>query len=71
MRNSVNTPLMSGPSLAAGPVLVLGIVLSWVPATAEPSHGRESTANVLDCLDRLDRPEPDQDQKPAQVVDAR
>lgn len=70
MRSSVNTLRMSGPSLAAaaGSMLVLGIVLSWVPATAEPSHGRQSTSSVLDYLDRLDRPERDQDQKPAQVV---
>lgn len=71
MRISVNTPLKSGPSLAAaaGQALVLGIVLSWVPATAEPPHGRQSTSGVLEYLDRLDRPERDQDQKPAQVVE--
>lgn len=37
---------------------------------AQQGHQHEQMPNVMEYLDRLDRPERDQDQKPAQVVDA-
>ena len=40
------------------------------PASAQQGHQHERMPNVMEYLDRLDRPERDQDQKPAQVVDA-
>jgi predicted methyltransferase len=54
----------------AGLVLV-GWGLLWggtVPA--QDGHQHERMPNVMEYLDRLDRPERDQDQKPAQVIDA-
>jgi len=51
--------------------VVLGIALMWVgPAPAQEGHQHERMPNVMEYLDRLDRPERDQDQKPQQVVDA-
>ncbi len=40
------------------------------PALAQQEHQHERMPNVMEYLDRLDRPERDQDQKPAQVVEA-
>lgn len=37
---------------------------------AQEGHHHEQMPNVMEYLDRLDRPERDQDQKPAQVIDA-
>jgi hypothetical protein len=49
---------------------VLGLSLLWSgPATAQQGHHQERMPNVMEYLDRLDRPERDQDQKPAQVVE--
>ena len=49
---------------------VLGLSLLWTrPAPAEEGHQHERMPNVMEYLDRLDRPERDQDQKPAQVVE--
>jgi ubiquinone/menaquinone biosynthesis C-methylase UbiE len=50
-------------------VLLLGIVCTG-PAPAQEGHQHDRMPNVMEYLDRLDRPERDQDQKPAQVVDA-
>jgi ubiquinone/menaquinone biosynthesis C-methylase UbiE len=49
---------------------VLGLSLLWSgPASAQQGHHHERMPNVMEYLDRLDRPERDQDQKPAQVVE--
>ncbi len=45
--------------------------LAWVvPTGAQHTHQQDRIPNVMEYLDRLDRPERDQEQKPAQVVDA-
>ena len=50
---------------------LLTLVLLWVgPAPAQEGHQHDRVPNVMEYLDRLDRPERDQDQKPAQVIDA-
>ncbi len=41
---------------------------SFVPA--QHGHGHDRMPNVMEYLDRLERPERDRDQKPAQVVEA-
>ena len=49
---------------------VLGLSLLWSgPAPAQQGHHHERMPNVMEYLDRLDRPERDQDQKPAEVVE--
>jgi arsenite methyltransferase len=56
---------------AAGLAALLGLGLLWArPAPAQQGHPHERMPNVMEYLDRLDRPERDQEQKPAQVVDA-
>jgi ubiquinone/menaquinone biosynthesis C-methylase UbiE len=56
--------------------LLTGIALLWFSfswggtASAQEGHHHERMPTVMEYLDRLDRPERDQDQKPAQVVDA-
>jgi arsenite methyltransferase len=50
-------------------VLLLGIV-SAGPAPAQEGHQHGRMPHVMEYLDRLDRPERDQDQKPAEVVNA-
>ncbi len=49
-------------------LLALGLFPGRAPAQEEHQHDR--APNVMEYLDRLDRPERDQDQKPAQVVEA-
>jgi ubiquinone/menaquinone biosynthesis C-methylase UbiE len=39
-------------------------------ALADEKHQHDRMPNVMEYLDRLDRPERDQDQKPAEIVDA-
>jgi predicted methyltransferase len=52
-------------------VAVVGFGLLWaLPATAQHGHQQDRFPSVLEYLDRLDRPERDQDQKPTQVIDA-
>jgi ubiquinone/menaquinone biosynthesis C-methylase UbiE len=53
-----------------GGLALLAVGLLVAPALAEEGHHHDQTPNVMEYLDRLDRPERDQDQKPAQVVDA-
>ena len=53
-----------------GGLALLAVGLLVAPALAEERHHHDQTPNVMEYLDRLDRPERDQDQKPAQVVDA-
>jgi len=54
----------------AGPAM-LGLGLLWVGlATAQQGHLHERMPNVMEYIEHLDRSERDQDQKPAQVVDA-
>ena len=57
--------MMSGLAVLAGLSL-----LGTGPATAQQGHQHERMPNVMEYLDRLDRPERDQDQKPAQVIEA-
>lgn len=50
---------------------LLTLVLLWVgPAPAQEGHQHDRVPNVMEYLDRLDGHERDQDQKPAQVLDA-
>ncbi len=49
-------------------LLALGLFAG--PAPAQEEHQHDRAPNVMEYLDRLDRPERDQDQKPAQVVEA-
>ncbi|WP_455388270.1 class I SAM-dependent methyltransferase [Petrachloros mirabilis] len=55
-------------------VFVTGLVAStllWVsPVLAQHGHQHEPVPNVMEYLDRLDRPERDKDQKPGLVVEA-
>lgn len=45
-------------------------MLSVMPTWAQQGHQHDRMPNVMEYLDRLDRPERDQEQKPAQVVEA-
>lgn len=57
--------------LALAGFALLGAGLLWAgPVPAQQGHQHERMPNVMEYLDRLDRPERDQEQKPAQVVDA-
>ena len=57
-------------TVVAGLVL-LGAGLLWAGTVpAQDGHQHERMPNVMEYLDRLERPERDQDQKPAQVIDA-
>ena len=57
--------------LALAGFALLGAGLLWAgPVPAQQGHQHERMPNVMEYLDRLDRPERDHDQKPAQVVDA-
>ena len=54
--------------ITVGLAVVLGLSLLWTgPAPAQQGHQHERMPNVMEYLDRLDRPERDQDQKPAQA----
>ena len=65
------TPQMSGHRLAIAGLVLLGLILPWAgPAPAQEGHQHERIPSVMEYLDQLDRPERDQDQKPARVVDA-
>lgn len=55
----------------AGLAALLGLGLPWAgPVSAQHGHPSDQMPNVMEYIDRLDRPERDQDQKPAQVVEA-
>jgi len=57
--------------IAIAALLLVGLGLLWVgQVPAQQGHQHEQMPKVMEYLDRLDRPERDQDQKPAQVVDA-
>ena len=63
--------LIKTRTTTAGLAALLGIGLLWAcPAPAQHSHGHDRMPNVMEYLDRLERPERDQYQKPAQVVEA-
>lgn len=52
-------------------IALFGLALTEAgPTQAQEGHQHEQMPNVMEYLDRLDRPERDQDQKPAQVIDA-
>jgi len=64
-------PFLSRHRITAGLTLCLSLGLLWVPPVpAQHGQGHDRIPNVLEYLDRLDRPERDQDQKPAQVIEA-
>jgi len=66
-------PLIKMPTQSALPTLCFLCVVSlfWeFPAIAEQGHQHEHQSNIMEYLDRLDRPERDHEQKPAQVIDA-
>ena len=57
--------------VAIASVALLSVELPTAgPAAAQEGHQHDRMPNVMEYLDRLDLPERDQDQKPAQVVDA-
>ena len=57
-------------NITVGLAAVLGLsLLCSRPAPAQQGHHQERMPNVMEYLDRLDRPGRDQDQKPAQVVE--
>lgn len=57
--------------MMSGLAVLVGLSLLWTgSAPAQQGHQHERMPNVMEYLDRLDRPERDQDQKPAQVIDA-
>jgi ubiquinone/menaquinone biosynthesis C-methylase UbiE len=67
----VTMKAMTGQLAAASLAAAVGVGSLLVPpALAQQGHQRERMPNVMEYLDRLDRPERDQDQKPAQVVEA-
>lgn len=62
---------MTGQLAAASLAAAVGFGSLLVPpALTQQGHQHERMPNVMEYLDRLDRPERDQDQKPAQVVEA-
>ncbi|HET7909798.1 MAG TPA: methyltransferase [Nitrospira sp.] len=67
--SAIQTVLRLG--FAFGGLAFLGFILSPVGAALpQDGHQHERMPNVMEYLDRLDRPERDQDQKPGQVIDA-
>jgi arsenite methyltransferase len=59
------------PWIGLAGLVLLEIGLPWGgQATAEQGHQHERMPSVMEYLDRLDDPERDQYQKPAQVIDA-
>src|SRR5262245_32752178 len=66
--SSINKPSRNS---AVIPLVFCLLTLQAPPSTsAQPGHQHDSMPNVMEYLDRLERPERDQDQKPAQVVEA-
>jgi ubiquinone/menaquinone biosynthesis C-methylase UbiE len=62
---------MGAGGIAFAGLVLLGLGLLWAgEARPQEGHQHERMPNVMEYLDRLDRPERDQDQKPAEVVDA-
>jgi ubiquinone/menaquinone biosynthesis C-methylase UbiE len=60
-----------GRKIAAACLALLSVGLPWaVQALAEEGHRHERMPGVMEYIDRLDRPERDQDQKPAEVIEA-
>ncbi len=58
-------------------IVTAGLAAVWcfsllygIPAQAQQGHQHDRMPNVMEYLDRLDRPERDHEQKPVQVVDA-
>lgn len=67
----ITVKFMTGQLATAGLAVAVGFGSLFVPPTfAQQGHQHERMPNVMEYLDRLDRPERDQDQKPAQVVEA-
>jgi ubiquinone/menaquinone biosynthesis C-methylase UbiE len=66
-----NARSMGAGGIAFAGLVLLGLGLLWAgEARPQEGHQHERMPNVMEYLDRLDRPERDQDQKPAEVVDA-
>ena len=71
MRRVMRVIAIKSRWLALAGLALLGAgMLGTGPVPAQQGHQHERMPNVMEYLDRLDRPERDQDQKPAQVVDA-
>ena len=71
MRRVMRVIAIKSRWLALAGLALLGAgLLGTGPVPAQQGHQHERMPNVMEYLDRLDRPERDQDQKPAQVVDA-
>jgi ubiquinone/menaquinone biosynthesis C-methylase UbiE len=68
----VRVPLkQSVRRFAVAGLALLGLTLPWAgTVTAEQGHQHERMPSVMEYLHRLDDPERDQYQKPAQVIDA-
>lgn len=67
----ITVKLMIGQVATVALAAVAGLGSLLVPpAFAQQGHQHERMPNVMEYLDRLDRPERDQDQKSAQVVEA-
>jgi ubiquinone/menaquinone biosynthesis C-methylase UbiE len=56
--------------LAVAGLALIGFVPRVDHAQAQDGHQHEQMPSVMEYIDRLDRPERDQDQKPTQVVEA-
>jgi len=65
LKSSARYPTAAGLVAA----VCLGLLLI-TPAVAQHGHRQGQMPNVMEYLDRLDRPERDQEQKPAEVVEA-
>ena len=57
-------------SYAMAGLVLLGVSLLWAAEAPEQGHQHERMPNVMEYLDRLERPDRDQYQKPSQVIDA-
>jgi len=68
--DSVTKNSMTRHLTAAGLAVVCLGLLPIIPSFPQEGHHHDRMPNVMEYLDRLDRPERDQDQKPAQVIDA-
>jgi arsenite methyltransferase len=58
------------PTVALFTGLLASTLLWFSPVLAQHGHKHEPIPNVMEYLDRLDRPERDKDQKPGLVVEA-
>ena len=72
MRGQVKKTMLKATAITTGRRSAIALVLVLLgtgPALAQDGHHHERT-NVMEYLDQLDSHERDQDQKPAQVIEA-